>query len=203
MKVRPMIGEYEVPGIQRIGTVEGRALVEVPVPGLEGSYLQDLGSGLTSIVIEGTLAGDEARDAFLESVRAAFAAGEPLDFVADITTATSIEKVRIADLDVVEAAASPDTFRYAIALRQHVEPPPTGPGADQGFGDLTDIAADMDLEALSIFDALQIPDLLGSVPELSDPTPPLSGIVDNLRSALAPIDGVSELLSGLFGSPGP
>jgi hypothetical protein len=203
MKVKPMIGEYEVPGIQRIGTVEGRALVEVPVPGLEGSYLQDLGSGLTSIVIEGTLAGDEARDAFLESVRAAFAAGEPLDFVADITTATSIEKVRIADLDVVEAAASPDTFRYSIVLRQHVEPPPTGPGADQGFGDLTDVMADIDLDALALFDALQIPDLLGSVPELSDPTPPLLGVLDGVDAALAPLAGVAAAIKTLFGGPAP
>ncbi len=203
MKVKPMIGEYEVPGIQRIGTCEGRVLVEIPVPGLDGSYMQDLGSGLTSIVIEGTLAGDEARDAFLESMRAPFAAGEPVDFVADITAATSIEQVRIAELDVVEAAASPDTFRYVIALRQHVEPPATGPGADMGFGDLGDITAAIDLEALSIFDALQIPDLLGSIPELSDPTPPLAGIVDGLKSALAPIDAVSGLLDGLFGSPPP
>jgi hypothetical protein len=203
VKVKPMIGEYEVPGIQRIGTVENRALVEIPVPGLDGSYLQDLGSGLTSIVIHGTLAGDDARDAFLESMRATFVAGEPVDFVADITTATSIEKVRIAELDVIEAAASPDTFRYLIALRQHVEPPPTGPGADMGFGDLGDVTAAIDLEALSIFDVLQIPDLLGSIPELSDPTPPLKGIVDGVRSALAPIDAVGGLLGTLFGSAPP
>lgn len=200
MKVKPMIGEYEVPGIQRIGTVEGRALVEIPVPGLDGSYLQDLGGGLTSIVIEGTLAGDEARDAFLASMRATLVAGEPVDFVADITTATSIEKVRIADLDVAETATSPDTFRYLIALRQHVEPPPTGPGADMGFGDLTDLTAGLDLEALSIFDALQIPDVLGSVPDISDPTPPLTGIVDGVKSALAPIDGIRYTLDTLFGS---
>jgi hypothetical protein len=203
VKVKPMIGEYEVPGIQRIGTIEGRALVEIPVPGLDGSYLQDLGGDLTAIVIEGTLAGDESRDAFLTAVRAAFSAGEPVDFVADITAATSIEKVRIAGLDVVEAASSADTFRYLIALRQHVEPPPTGPGADLGFGDLADVAAAIDLEALTNFDALQIPDLLGSLPELSDPTPPLAGVVDGVKSALAPIQAVSGVLAGLFGSPTP
>jgi hypothetical protein len=202
MKLKPMIGEYEVPGIQRIGAIEGRALVEVPVPGLDGSYLQDLGGALTAIVIEGTLAGDDARDAFLESVRAAFNAGEPVDFVADITAATSIEKVRIADLDVVEAAASPDTLRYTIALRQHVEPPPTGPGVDMGFGDLADVTAGIELEALSIFDALQIPDLLGSIPDLSDPTPPLRGVLDGLNAALAPIGGVSESVTKLFGAKG-
>ena len=196
MKVKPMIGEYEVPGIQRIGTVEGRALVEIPVPGLEGSYHQDLGSGAMTIVIEGTLAGDDPRDAFLESVRAAFNAGEPVDFVADIVTATSVEKVRIADLDVVERATSADGFGYVIALRQHVEPPPTGPGADLGFGDLGDVMGDIAAEAGALLDAMQIPDML---PELADPTPPLTDVLEGLNSALAPIAGVSATLSDLFG----
>jgi hypothetical protein len=203
MKVKPMIGEYEVPGIQRIGTVENRALVEIPVPGLEGAYHQDLGSGAMTIVIEGTLAGDEPRDAFLAAVRAPFAAGEPVDFVADIVTATSVEKVRIADLDVVETATSADSFAYVIALRQHVEPPPSGPGADLGFGDLGDVAAAIAAEAGALVDALGIPDLLGSIPELSDPTPPLGGVLDGLSSALAPIAGVSTALAGLFGPPPP
>ncbi len=200
MKVKPMIGEYAVPGIQRIGTVEGRALVEIPVPGLEGSYHQDLGSGATTIVIEGTLAGDEPRDAFLEAMRAAFNAGEPVDFVADIVTATSIEKVRIADLDVVESATSADSFAYVIALRQHVEPPPSGPGAELGFGDLGDLADAIAAEAGALVDALGIPDMLGTSPALSDPTPPLRGVVDSLRSALTPIGDASAALSELFGS---
>lgn len=200
MKVKPMIGEYEVPGIQRIGTVEGRALVEIRVPGLEGSYHQDLGSGAMVIVIEGTLAGDDPRDAFLESVRAAFDAGEPVDFVADIVTATSVEKVHIADLDVVERATSADSFGYLIALRQHVEPPPTGPGADLGFGDLGDVMAGIAAEAGALLDAMQIPDLLGGIPELSDPTPPLGAVVDGVKGALAPLTTASAAFGELFGS---
>ena len=132
-----MIGEFEVPGIQRIGTLEARHLVEVPVPGLEGSYHQDLGSAAVAIVIEGTLAGDDARDGFLQSVRDSFNAGEPLDFVADIVTATSVEKVFAADLDAAEVAGSSDTFRYRMVLTQYVEPPPTGPGTDLARGAVT------------------------------------------------------------------
>jgi len=44
MKIKPMIGEYEVPGLERIGAQEHRRLHEIPVPGLAGSYHQDLGS---------------------------------------------------------------------------------------------------------------------------------------------------------------
>jgi hypothetical protein len=200
VKVKPMIGEYEVPGIQRIGSLEARHLVEVPVPGLEGSYHQDLGSAAVSIVIEGTLAGDDARDGFLQSVRDSFNAGEPLDFVADIVSATSVEKVFVADLDAAEVAGSSDTFRYRMVLTQYVEPPPTGPGTDLGFGDLTDLGGDLLAEAGSLMDALQVPDLLGSGPDISDPTPPLKAGVEGIKSALNGLSGVGPALSDLFGS---
>ena len=42
---------------------------------------------------------------------------------------------------------------------------------------------------LTIF---QVPDLLGSIPEITDPTPPLSGIMDGAKSAL---DGLSSVSS--------
>ena len=194
-----MLGEYEVPGIQRIGTLEGRHLVEVPVPGLEGSYHQDLGSAAVSIVLEGTLAGDDARDGFLQSFRDSFNAGDPLDFVADIVTATTVDKVLVSGLVAAEMAGSTDTFRYRMVLTQYVEPPPSGPGTDLGFGDLTDLTDQLQAEAGSLFDALQVPDLLGSIPEITDPTPPLTGIVDGAKSALDGLSGVSDAVTQLFG----
>ncbi len=50
-----------------------------------------------------------------------------------------------------------------------------------------------------MFDALQVPDLLGSIPELSDPTPPLKNVLDGVTSALAPVSGVGSALTDLFG----
>ena len=199
MKVKPMIGDYEVPGIQRIGTMERRHLVEVSVPGLEGSYHQDLGSAAIEIVIEGTLAGDEARDDFLSSVREKLNAGEPVDFVGDIATATEIVQVLVADLKVREVAGSADTFRYAMVLAQHVEPPTGAPGEDLGFGDLSDMEAGLDLEAGDLFDVMQVPDLLSAIPSISDPTPPLAGVLDGVKSALDGLSGVSGALTDLFG----
>lgn len=197
MKIKPMIGEYEIPGIQRIGTIEGRRVVEIPVPGLQGSYHQDLGSGPAAIRIEGTLAGDEARDDFLKEVRDRFKAGEPIDFVADIATATKVEQVLMTDLKVHEVAGSADTFRYAVTLVQHTEPPPLV-GAALGFGDLSDLEASLDLEAGDLFDLMQVPEML-SIPELSDPTPPLKTTLDGVKSALDGLSGVSGALVGLFG----
>jgi len=199
VKVKPMIGEYEVPGIQRIGTIEDRRVVEIPVPGLAGSYHQDLGSGAVSLRIEGTLAGDDARDDFLGKVRDMYNAGDPVDFVADIVTATHVEKVLLTDLAMAEVAGSADTFRYAIVLAQHVEPPPPSPGADQGFGDLGDVNAAIAAEGAALAGAMNVPDLIGALPNLKDPTPPLRGTLDGVHAAVGGLSAVGGKLKELFG----
>ncbi|HXB21072.1 MAG TPA: hypothetical protein VNV88_06815 [Candidatus Solibacter sp.] len=196
MKVKPMIGQYEIPGIQRIGTTEDRRLVEIPVPGLEGSLTQDLGSGSVSIHIEGTLAGDGARDGFLDKIREMFKSGQPVDFVADITSATSVDKIMVADLRVQEVAGTTDSFRYAIVLTQFVEPPP----AATGFGDLADVNAAVIAEAGQQFKVAQVPDLLNSISNFGDPTPPLKGAVDGVKTAVNSLSGVQGALKGLFGA---
>lgn len=195
MKVKPMIGEYQVPGIQRIGAVEDRRLVEIAVPGMEGSLTQDLGSGSIAIHIEGTLAGDDARDGFLEKVRALFQAGKPVDFVADIASATSIDKIMVADLKVQEVAGASDSFRYRMVLTQYVEPPPPA----SGFGDLSDVNAAVGAEAAKQFDAAQVPDLINSIPNFGDPTPPLKGAMDGVKNAVGSLASVQDALKGLFG----
>jgi hypothetical protein len=191
MKIKPMIGEYEVPGIQRIGVVERRQLVPIEVPGLAGDYHQDLGMAAARIIIEGTLAGDEARDGFLEAVREKLAGGEPVDFVADIVSATEIEQVLIADLQVDEIAGSADTFRYAVTLAQYVEPPP--PPADPALEDA------LGQEAEELFDISKLPEML-SAPDFGNPVPPLSGTLDGARAALQSLSGVGPQLAELFGS---
>jgi hypothetical protein len=194
-----MIGTYEVPGIQRIGTVEDRRLVETAVPGLEGSYHQDLGAASVAVRIHGTLAGDDARDDFLTGLRGLFNAAVPVDFVADITTATEIDKVLVSDLGVVEVAGTANSFRYAIELTRHVEPPASTPDAALGFGDLGDVAAAVASEAAALVDAMQVPDLLASIPDLKDPTPPLKSTVDGVKSALGGLSDVGAKLTTLFG----
>jgi len=65
MLVRPMIGGWEPPRIERIASAESRRLAVLPVPGLSGDLHQDLGRGALAVEIVGSLAGDEARDEFL------------------------------------------------------------------------------------------------------------------------------------------
>lgn len=190
MKIRPMIGAYEVPGIQRIGTVERRHLAQLAVPGMAGIYHQDLGAAAARIVIEGTLAGDAARDAFLAALRAPLAAGEPVDFVADIVTATEIEQVLIADLDVEEVAASADGFRYAMTLLQYTEPPPPAdPTLEEALA----------LEAQDLFDTSKLPELMAA-PDFGNPVPPLQSTLDGAKAALQSLSGIGPALGELFGN---
>ena len=63
-----MIGDWAVPRIERIGTVDRRRLARLSVPGL-GDLHHDLGSHSLSIEIEGSLHGDSERDEFLTNVR--------------------------------------------------------------------------------------------------------------------------------------
>jgi hypothetical protein len=182
-----MIGEWEPRGIEAVSTAEARHLIRMPVPGLAGDLHQDLGRAALAVTIAGTLAGDEARDGFLEALREKFAAGEPVDFVADILTDSDLEQVLIRDFRLSEVAGSADSFRYEITLVEYTEPPepPAGlPGLD------LDLGLDIDLGLV----LLDLPGLLGDVPAFGDMLTPVGTAAEGLRSAL---DGAADLLSPL------
>src|SRR5437879_5777234 len=105
-----MLGSFELDGIEAIQSSERRALVEHRVPGLAGSYFQDLGTAPHRIVITGSAHGDDARDAFLKGIRDLYNKGEETTFSADITTSTDLTDVVIEDLDVAEISGAPDSF---------------------------------------------------------------------------------------------
>lgn len=188
-----MLGSFELTGIECVESSESRALVDHRVPGLAGDYLQDLGTVPNRIVIRGSRSGDDARDAFLTGVRELFNAGAPTTFVADINTATDLVDVVVEDLDVTELADSESTLRYRVSLRKYTKPPepPAGglPGLDAGILD----------DAMGALDALEALDALASMPDLGDPTGPLLGALDGVKSATAGLDSLTAGLSELFG----
>jgi hypothetical protein len=186
-----MIGSWEVPRIERIATREQRRITRFAIPGLEGDLQQELGASSLAIEITGSLHSDEARDQFLEALRAPFRAGDPVTFTADITTATELEQVLVEALDVEEVAGSPDPFRYRIVLRQYVEPPAPPPPIDE-LG--LELDADLDLLAALGLDGLELPDLLGDLPTLSNPVEPMQPALEGVRSAT---EGLTGLLGGL------
>ena len=195
MLVRPMIGRWELPRIEAITSRDARRLAVLPVPGLQGSLHQDLGREALEVEISGSLFGDEARDAFLKELRQAFLAGDPVDFVADIVNESTLEQVLIAGFVLDESAAAADTFRYQLLLREYTEPPePPAPGLGDGFG--LDVDAALGLEVDLGLDLLDLPGLLGDVPQIGDLLAPIEPAAQGLKDALA---GAGDLLAPLVG----
>lgn len=186
-----MIGEWEVPRIERIETLEERRIARLPVPGLLGDIQQDLGAASLTVEICGSLQGDEARDDFLQSLRDSFRAGDPVSFAADITNAAELDQVLIDELLLEEVNDSADSFHYRIVLREYVEPPaPPAPVDDLG----ADLGGDLDGLASLGLDGLNLPDVLGGLPDISNPVPAVQPALSAVQSGTAQ---VPDLLNGL------
>ena len=93
-------------------------------------------------------------------------------------------------------ASAPDQIDYVVWLTECPPPPPPA-GLLEGIdGGLLDAAAGMLDGAMGALDALAA---LGNVPELSDPTTPLAGIVDGAGSAIGAVGGLGTSLRDLLG----
>ncbi len=199
MNAKPVLDSWEIPSISSISSHEQRKFVELPVPGKTGSLYQDTNTAPTRILIRGSLYGDDKRNDFLQEVRGKFQAGTPVTFVADITTATTVQYVIIETLDFSESGLLPDQTTYTIVLRESPPPPPPpNPlgGLDTGLLDQAQGLVD------SVTGALDVIDTLGSVPDIGDPTAPLQGTLDGVRSALDGLSGIASSLGELFGESG-
>ena len=196
MNVKPVLGDWEIPRIEAIDAFEQRRFVELKVPGRAGSLYQDLNLRPAWIGLRGSLFGDETRNDFLEALREKFRAGEPVTFVADILTATEVQYVVIETLAVAQSGSHPDQMDYRIVLRESPPPPPPPDpfgGIDTGL--LGDAASLLD----SVTGALDALEMLGAIPDISDPTPPLRETLSGVGSALAGLAEVTGSLSNLFG----
>lgn len=195
MLIRPMIGSWEVRGIESIATQEARRLAVLPVPGLSGDLHQDLGRGALAVEITGSLFGDEARDEFLKELREKFLAGDPIDFVADIVGESELEQVLVESFQLEENAAIADTFHYRIVLREYTEPPaPAGFGSELG----ADIDAALALDAELGLDLLDLPGLLIDVPQIGDLLAPLTPAAENLRTTMSGAGTLLDPLRSIF-----
>jgi len=190
-----MLGDFELPRVTRLETLEARDFVELPVPGRAGSLFQDLNRQPTRIVIEGSIFGAQGGLDFLSAVREKYVAGEPMTFTSDIVTGTELQYVLLQQLHVQAEASAPDQIDYVVWLAECPPPPPPAgllAGIDTG---LLDAAAGMLDDAMGALDALAA---LGSVPELSDPTTPLAGIAEGAGSAISAVGGLATGLRDLL-----
>ncbi len=196
MNVKPVLGDWEIPRIEALDALENRRFVELTVPGRAGSLYQDLNRRPLRVALSGSLYGDETRNEFLTSLREKFHAGEPVTFVADILTATEVQYVVIETLEVAETGIRPDQMTYRMILRESPPPPPPpdplggiDTGLLDGAGDLLD----------SVTGALDALEMLGSIPNIEDPTPPLRDTLTGVASALEGLSGLAGSLTDLFG----
>ena len=197
MKVKPMLGDWEIPHIESIGSLERRELVELEVPGRAASLYQDLNAAPTRVVISGSLYGDEDRDAFLEEIRGKFREGEPVTFVADIVTATEVQYVLIDTLRFEQSAQRPEEISYLIAIRESPPPPPpANPLGELDTGLLDEAGGFLD----TVTGALDAIETLGSVPDFGDPTTALAGALGDVTDALGGLGDVGSGLGSLFGT---
>lgn len=194
MLVRPMIGSWEPPRIERIASLESRRLAVLPVAGLSGDLHQDLGRGAIAVEITGSMVGDEARDDFLKELRAKFLEGEPMDFVADIVKESKLEQVLIEELEFEESADNPEVFRYRIVLREYTEPPEP-PATDFG----AELDAELDLDADLGLDMLDLPAITADVPAVGDLLSPVKSAADSLNESLGGAATLLDPLSKLLG----
>lgn len=176
MKVKPILDNWEIKGIESISSFENRKLAEHAIPGRIGNVFQDLGSKPTEIIITGSFHGDEVRDGFLEEIRNRFKTAQPVTFVADITTATEVQYVVVKDLRFFEVANDPDHFKYKIVLNENPPPPPPSDPLGRLDTELLDQAGEfMD----TVTSAIDVIDSLGSIPNFGNPTEPLTSLLDD------------------------
>jgi len=196
MSLTPMLGDYELPRVTRLETLESRQLVELAVPARGGSLFQDLNRRPARVVIEGSVFGEQTGLDFLSAIREKYLAGEPLTFTSDIATGTDIQFVLLEQLHVQAEASAPDQIDYAVWLAECPPPPPPGGLLDGIDGGLLDAAAGMLDSAMGAIDALAA---LGSVPDLSDPTGALSDILGETGPAMEQLGQIGGGLRDLLG----
>jgi hypothetical protein len=192
----------ELAGIQlnrvhRIGTLEQATLVRHRIPGLEGNIVQNLGRDSVHLQIEGIFYGAPAKDD-LEALRSVYKQREPVDFLAEIVGQAYFGQVILERFEVRQLADDPDQFSYTLTIAEYVKPPEPE-AAMVGVPDVdASILADAQSFADSVGGALTAIDIL-SIPDFADPTPPLRGALDGVKSALDGLGGAASGLQELFG----
>lgn len=131
--VRPLLGDIELQQVQKIETEADQTFTQHSIPALEGDFFQGLGRRNTWVKLSGVLTGAEVQTG-LKDLRDKFREAQPVDFIADIATATQVNQVVIEEMGVRELAGKPERFEYAFTLREYIpapvppqEPPPPIP----------------------------------------------------------------------------
>ncbi|MBW8873918.1 MAG: DNA circularization N-terminal domain-containing protein [Acidobacteria bacterium] len=194
------IGGIQLPRVHRLATLEQATLAAHRIPGLEGSVVQDLGRASVQLQVEGIFYGATANDD-LEALRALYKNRKPVDFLAEIVGEAYFSQVVITHFEVFEVAGNPDELSYVLHVLEYVEPPQPEAASDLAAvdGSILDDAQSFMAAALA---AASLPDLIASIPNISNPLTPLAGAMDGVEAAMNKLGGVTGPLQSLFGVGG-
>jgi len=201
----PMLGDLALEHVTWAETRLTQRLVSVPVVGLAGDAQQNLGRASHEIALAGVLVGADAADK-LSALQTKAAAGEELDFTADITTALELAKVVVVDARFTAEAGRPDRYGFELRLRESPPLPPPAEadpfggldGADLGFD--TDILGDVLDQASALQDAVEAAanalDEISALAGLADlalgnPLTPMQEAAGGVASAADPSAGTA------------
>ncbi len=188
------LGDLTLDRVHRIVTLEDSAFVHHRVPGAAGDVLQDLGRRSVRLRIEGICFGDKAADD-LDALRGLYTAREPVDFIADVVGQTYVSQVALDRLEVAESAAEPGQFSWTLTVCEYVEPPANDAAAAAA------VDAGVALDAAALMDIAALPDMLqfGSLPEVSNPLPPLSAALTPVAEGVQGLQEATSALRSLLG----
>ena len=190
------IGGIQLNRVHRLATLEQAALVAHRIPGLEGSVVQNMGRASVQLQVEGIFYGATAKDD-LEALRALYKNREPVDFLAEIVGEAYFSQVVITRFEVLEAAGNPDEFSYMLHIMEYVEPP-----EPEAASDFAAVDASILDDAQNFMEAATLPDLLGSIPNITNPLAPLESAMDGVEEAMSGLGSVTGHLQSLFGIGG-
>lgn len=179
--------------IHKITTSEQTDFVYHRVPGLEGNVVQDMGRDSVLLQIEGIFYGDSAQED-MEGLRKVYKTREPVDFLAEIVGQAYFAQVILERFEIFQGAQEPDQFSYILTIAEYVKPPE--PEVPSG---LSDVDLGIIEEARNFIDIAVLPDMLGSIPEVTDPLTPLSSALDDVNKATENLDSAAAGLKMIFG----
>lgn len=217
----PMIDDVELRAVQLIRQESDQEFVEQKVAGLDGTLHQKLGRGSHRVYISGVLLPQTAASD-LQKLQAKAAAGEEVQFTADITTALSIDKMVIETFRAEQQVGPAGQISYAIVLAESPALPAAAAvqafaGLDAfGTGDLGfdaaalgDVLGDVTAQAgaviaaadtlASAMDQIQALTKLADLRNLGNPVRPLAETVDRISAAAAKLTAISADVDALSG----
>lgn len=187
----PMVGDVALEAVQRIEHRLDTGFAPMRIAGLMGEVQQRSGRPSHAILIEGVLVGEGARDG-LGKLQSAAAAGEELNFAADIATALDLSKIVIRNFSAEETAGRPDRIRYRLELAESPPLPPPAQVSGLGLGGLG-------LDGLPGLDDLGLDDLgidLGALGDIADLAQQAASLADQAMGAIGALSALANLAQG-------